>query len=176
KEELLYYLLSPKFLDLIILPTEKCNFRCRYCYESFSIGKMGQQVVNGIVNLIKARAPSLDLLTIHFFGGEPLLAHSHIVQICRASMAAMEMGKFSYYAMATTNGYLLTQERADLYYSIGLKRYQITFDGTKNVHDLWRAKYGGGGTFDTIWSNLKGLRALPHDLDVLVRLHLMPGR
>lgn len=27
-------------LHLIILPTEQCNFRCKYCYESFKKGKM----------------------------------------------------------------------------------------------------------------------------------------
>lgn len=28
-------------LRLIIMPTEQCNFRCRYCYEDFKLGKYG---------------------------------------------------------------------------------------------------------------------------------------
>jgi uncharacterized protein len=31
--------ISRKVQQLIILPTEKCNFRCSYCYEDFMIGK-----------------------------------------------------------------------------------------------------------------------------------------
>ena len=28
------------YLNLIILPTEACNFRCTYCYETFENKKM----------------------------------------------------------------------------------------------------------------------------------------
>ena len=34
------YSLSNEYLHLIVLPTEKCNFRCTYCYEDFLNGKM----------------------------------------------------------------------------------------------------------------------------------------
>ena len=50
---------SPKLLELIILPTEKCNFRCTYCYEDFELGKMPEAVQRGIENLITHRAPGL---------------------------------------------------------------------------------------------------------------------
>src|SRR5579885_3181142 len=35
-------------LQLILLPTEQCNFRCTYCYESFLRGQMPEWLVNGI--------------------------------------------------------------------------------------------------------------------------------
>lgn len=31
-------------LHLIILPTEKCNLRCVYCYEDFKKGKMSEKI------------------------------------------------------------------------------------------------------------------------------------
>ncbi len=40
--------LSRKIQQLIILPTEKCNFRCTYCYEDFMIGAMKEPVQRGI--------------------------------------------------------------------------------------------------------------------------------
>src|SRR5436853_5308192 len=40
------------YLDLIILPTEACNFRCTYCYETFENKKMPRPVVTGIKSLI----------------------------------------------------------------------------------------------------------------------------
>jgi len=35
--QLLERSLSPRHQELILLPTEKCNFRCTYCYEDFVI-------------------------------------------------------------------------------------------------------------------------------------------
>ena len=55
REHILWDALTPKKLDLIIMPTEQCNFRCTYCYEDFKIGKMPRWVVNGIKALIDAR-------------------------------------------------------------------------------------------------------------------------
>ena len=66
-------------LELILLPTEKCNFRCRYCYEDFKIGKMTSRVVNAVKSLLHNRVSTLDRLDIGWFGGEPLLA-SEIVR------------------------------------------------------------------------------------------------
>ena len=35
--------ISPRIQELILLPTEKCNFRCTYCYEDFELGKMSEE-------------------------------------------------------------------------------------------------------------------------------------
>src|SRR5262245_26459110 len=61
-------------LHLILLPTEACNFRCVYCYESFAYGRMEPWVVQGVKNLLSNRVANLDQLKISWFGGEPLLA------------------------------------------------------------------------------------------------------
>ena len=36
---------SSNYLNLIILPTEACNFRCTYCYETFENKKMPRPVL-----------------------------------------------------------------------------------------------------------------------------------
>jgi uncharacterized protein len=64
KEAQLASLLSHSILDLHILPTEKCNFRCVYCYEDFQIGRMKDHVVNGVKNLIRRRMDELKQLRI----------------------------------------------------------------------------------------------------------------
>ena len=60
-------------LQLILLPTEQCNFRCTYCYEDFAIGRMTPEVVSGVKNLIDRRADGLSHLQLSWFGGEPTL-------------------------------------------------------------------------------------------------------
>ena len=66
--------LSSTSLHLVVLPTEACNFRCFYCYEDFKLARMREDVVRGLERLLEARAPSLEHLSISWFGGEPLLA------------------------------------------------------------------------------------------------------
>lgn len=73
--------LNPAALHLILFPTEKCNFRCTYCYEDFEIGKMSPEIVQAIKTLLSHRASSLSRLEISWFGGEPLLARDVIESI-----------------------------------------------------------------------------------------------
>jgi hypothetical protein len=37
--------ITQKFQELILLPTEKCNFRCTYCYEDFELGRMKESTI-----------------------------------------------------------------------------------------------------------------------------------
>jgi len=52
--------LSPRHLNLILLPTEQCNFRCAYCYERFVTGRMQPAVVAGVRALLSTRISELD--------------------------------------------------------------------------------------------------------------------
>jgi uncharacterized protein len=61
-------------MHLVLLPTEACNFRCTYCYETFPRGKMNPEIISGLKALVKEKATNLSNLNISWFGGEPLLA------------------------------------------------------------------------------------------------------
>jgi uncharacterized protein len=66
-------------LHLILMPTEKCNFRCIYCYEDFSIGRMGRPVIEGVKALIRRRLPSLSSIEINWSAvNRPLQATSSL--------------------------------------------------------------------------------------------------
>ncbi|MFF7227919.1 hypothetical protein [Streptomyces sioyaensis] len=58
-EEELVAALTDRTLHLIILPTEQCNFRCTYCYEDFSVGRMGPETVQGVKRLLDRRLDGL---------------------------------------------------------------------------------------------------------------------
>ena len=71
-------------LQLIVNPTERCNLRCVYCYETFALGKMPQAIVSGIFNLVKRRAEKgLKTFRLEFFGGEPLVAWDVVESLAR---------------------------------------------------------------------------------------------
>jgi uncharacterized protein len=61
--------LDPRSLHLILLPTERCNFRCTYCYERFDVGQMSRQVIDAVLAFLDSRASSLERLVIAWFGG-----------------------------------------------------------------------------------------------------------
>src|SRR5947209_19415198 len=80
--------LDPKRLHLILLPTEQCNFRCTYCYEDFSIGRMNPETIQGVKRLIDRRLEGLGFLSVSWFGGEPLLACDIIEDISESIVRA----------------------------------------------------------------------------------------
>ncbi|OBS07518.1 hypothetical protein BAX55_02700 [Acinetobacter baumannii] len=70
-----------KSFELILYPTEQCNFRCSYCYENFEIGRMLPEVVESVKNLIDNRLDVVDHLHLSWFGGEPLIAKDILLDI-----------------------------------------------------------------------------------------------
>lgn len=164
---------SNRYLSLIILPTESCNFRCTYCYEDFSVGRMKNSVIDGVKSLIAKRCPELDVINISWFGGEPLIAKDVVLNVSRfvSSMAYM-YPRLRYIGDMTTNGYLLNYELASELSKVGVRRYQISLDGPKEIHDQTRLRADGASTFDKIWSNLLSIRDSSLPVNVLLRIHV----
>jgi uncharacterized protein len=165
--------LSDRFLHLILLPTEACNFRCVYCYEEFKYRQMEPWVVEGVKGLLSRRAPGLSDLTLSWFGGEPLLARGVIETIMlHAGELRRVHPSMQLRSNATTNGYLLTREVFDHLLALGVSEYQISFDGPRACHDRKRVLAGGKGTFDRIWGNLLAIRDAPGEFTITVRVHV----
>jgi uncharacterized protein len=164
--------ITQKRLDLTILPTEKCNFRCTYCYEDFLHGRMAPHVVEGVCGLISRRAPNLSELMLQWFGGEPLLALPVVRTILAHSLALSKKHGFRLYGGFTTNAYLLTAPLLEELVGYGQSFFQITLDGWQERHNLTRRRADGQGTFDRIWSNLLSYRQLSVPFEVQLRVHI----
>ncbi|HLN62478.1 MAG TPA: radical SAM protein [Symbiobacteriaceae bacterium] len=169
-------LLSTQVLELIVMPTEACNCRCVYCYETFGHGRMAPATLDGIKALISDRAPLLQRLALSWFGGEPLLAADIVLEVSRhAAKLADIYPALSYRAHMTTNGYLLSAGLLKELTAVGVLDYQITLDGPAAVHDRRRVRRDGRGTFDRIWENLRAMQASPAPLGVTIRVHYEPA-
>ena len=163
-------------LHLILLPTEQCNFRCTYCYESFPVERMRADVVEGVKALIAARGHDLRRLELGWFGGEPLLAKRIILDVCRyAHQLASEHSQLIYGASITTNGYLLDVQTARELTQYGVKLFHISLDGPPEIHDKSRVKVNGKGSFARIWSNLLALKGSNLDFIIALRIHYSPA-
>jgi uncharacterized protein len=167
--------LDAQSLYLIILPTERCNFRCTYCYERFDVGRMPPRIVNAVLAFLERRAPNLRRLEIGWFGGEPLLAKSVVLKISEHTSALVtRYPGLTYAANMTTNGYFLDRSTADTLVKLGINSYQISLDGFQEVHDSTRRKADSTGTFDRIWSNLLSIRNSDLNLRITIRVHFTP--
>ena len=159
-------------LELFVLSSEDCNFRCKYCYEDFARGTMRPEIRNGIKRWVERRIRQLEVLHVSWFGGEPLYGWAAVEDLAPwFSQIAQQHGAL-YTNHMTTNGYLLTPNVADRLFAWRINNFQITVDGLAQDHDASRPTRDGQGTFATIFSNLQSLaRRKSDDFDVTLRVN-----
>ncbi|HYR11671.1 MAG TPA: radical SAM protein, partial [Longimicrobium sp.] len=146
-------------LQLILLASEDCNFRCVYCYEKFKQGTMRPEVREGVRNLLTQRAPRLSGMALSWFGGEPLYGWEAVEDLAPFAQRLGAQHGIPVAQNMTTNAYLLTEERATRLLEWGCNRYQITLDGLPGEHDCKRVGRDGSPTYAVILDNLRSLAA-----------------
>ncbi|SHH62717.1 radical SAM protein [Massilia sp. CF038] len=164
--------ITSKVQELILFPTEKCNFRCTYCYEDFELGKMSKGTQRGIERYLDHRVPQLKQLTLSWFGGEPLLAREIVLRLTRYAFDLCKKHGVALKGNITTNAYTLDSELASELIGMHLDFYQITVDGWEEGHNVLRRRADGKGTFSTIWNNLIAMKGLDQQFEVLLRVHV----
>jgi uncharacterized protein len=164
---------SNRMLQLFLLPTEACNFRCVYCYEDLALSRMRPDVVEGVKRYLELRAPELVTLTLSWFGGEPLLARDIVEDVLlHAHTLRRRFPDLELASDITTNAYHLERPVFERLLGLGVTAYQIAFDGPRDWHDRVRVLAGGQGTFDRIWGNVLALREVKGAFKVVVRVHV----
>lgn len=90
--------------NYVITPTMDCNARCSYCFEKgVHHAPMEKETALQLVDYISAHSGDAAI-TIHWFGGEPLLEPGIIDLISDG----LDKRNIKYTAKITTNGYCLT--------------------------------------------------------------------
>ncbi|HEX4498007.1 MAG TPA: radical SAM protein [Thermoanaerobaculia bacterium] len=158
-------------LELILLASEDCNFRCTYCYEDFARGTMTQEVREGVKQLVRNRIKKLNRLHISWFGGEPLYGWRAVEDLAPFLVGIADEHEVPFGANMTTNGYLLTPDVAQKLLSWRVRNFQITLDGLPEHHNHSRVGRDGSPTFQQIYNNLKALARMNEDFQVLLRVN-----
>ena len=167
--------LSLKYFNIYILPTEKCNFRCTYCYEDFSVGRMKPEIIWAVKAFLDKRCTDLNYLKISWFGGEPLIAKDIVLEISEyATKLVNKYPQLRYESDMTTNGYLLDYKTITALVNAGVRIFQISLDGPPNVHNGSRISVNGSSTYERIWHNLLAIRSSCLPISVLLRIHFSP--
>jgi uncharacterized protein len=158
-------------LELILMPSEDCNFRCKYCYEDFARGTMIPEVREGIKNLVRRRIKKLNRLQVSWFGGEPLYGWEAVEDLAPFFVEVADENEVSFGANMTTNAYLLTPDVVDKLFAWRIRSFQITLDGLPEHHNHSRVARDGSPTFDRIFDNLKALAAREESFHVALRVN-----
>lgn len=158
-------------LELILLASEDCNFRCTYCYEKFRNGTMLPEVRQGVKALVADRAPRLKQLRVSWFGGEPLYGWEALEELGPFFRETADRHGLVFGHDMTTNGYLLTEERATKLLEWGCGSFQITVDGLPEDHDCKRVGRDGSPTYHVILDNLRSMKARDASFLIVLRVN-----
>lgn len=169
-EEEILNALDDRVLNLIIFPTEKCNFRCTYCYEDFTVGRMTATISNAVKKLIRNRFDDLQYLGISWFGGEPLL-NKEIIYDISDYILKNKPSSLNFSAYITTNGYLLDEVTFKKLIACNVKNFQISLDGDADMHNESRKLADGKSTFDKIWENILLMHNSDYEFELIIRVH-----
>ncbi|MCR5837673.1 MAG: radical SAM protein [Lachnospiraceae bacterium] len=159
-------------LKLTIIPTELCNFRCVYCYETHNKGKMTDDVEQAIVKFAKRNAKDYSSVDIEWFGGEPLLESSRVITLSKQIKEVCKNNKIPMVSSMTTNGYLLTQDILSQLIDANVLYYQITLDGPESIHNKMRPLVSGEGSFNKIYNNLLDAKKVDKYFKIAIRINV----
>ena len=151
-------------VELHLLMTQSCNIDCVYClngsstYTKGTEGRFSAADAFELIGWMRANHPAEVPITIHFFGGEPLLNWREIVRI--VEYAARECANCRFYV--TSNLTLLPAALLDAFKGRDVM-FDVTVDGPEAVHDaarmVHRSRNGAVGTFRSVADNLAKLKA-----------------
>jgi uncharacterized protein len=171
----MYWLLPyQSMLDLVILPTYNCNFRCEYCFERKRLERGGawlsrvmtQEMADAIFRQVEEyHAKGIKLRHCILYGGEPLLqVNREIVAYICERCKALDMP-----LICVTNGYELDRF-IDLISEHHFDFLQVTVDGVGPTHDERRYLAGGQGSYERIMENIE--LALKRDITIHLRINV----
>jgi len=157
-------------LYLTIAVTTACNFACSYCFQSHRKSKFTDHDIESTLHLVKNEVRPGGLLSITWFGGEPLTAMPQVRATwdrlsshCRANNIRITHSMIS-------NGYMVTDEIAAWMRDTELTSVQITLDGSPEYHDIRRGPAGRNPSFNRIVRNIE--RLCDHDVPVSIRVNV----
>ena len=157
KKALLYEWNNCNFLDLHLVVTTGCNFKCPYCYqkgiksEVITIDKADRilKFLDMYVCKYKIKESAVEIT-----GGEPTTNWDIAKYLLEGIDKIYKKYKIEYKTYIVTNGYEFTSEKVDFIAKYNWKRLQITLDGLDSIHNTRRILAGGKPTFDKIIQNI----------------------
>lgn len=167
--EALESLVRARTFELLLVLTENCNLRCKYCAlsETYPLNRQrttkrmsletARRAIDWYAHLVgpqMAQNPR-KRFGLSFYGGEPLLNMRLVTDVlgyCRDAYP------HTFLPVMTTNGLLLTPDIVETLVEHDVM-LAISIDGPQEEHDRLRRDIRDRGTFERIAANLRRIKA-----------------
>ncbi len=167
------YLKNNGFSQMLLVVTEKCNLRCKYCIYSGNYNNQREHGINNmsfetakkaidrfyITQMNAIRNNALHMPLIGFYGGEPLMNFELIKQSVNY---AKEIFKYNITFLVTTNGTVMNDEIAEFLIDNNFA-LSVSLNGDETENDRLRVFENGSGIFNSIMKNMSFLREKNHE-------------
>lgn len=159
---------------LAIMPTEKCNFRCTYCYEKFEKGRMRPGLVDGVRKFLTAEVGKYESYNLAWFGGEPLLQVQIVSSVSQHFREVQASAGVRGTISITTNGSRLDSRVVAEMSRARIDLYHISVDGPRETHNRQRRSLNRSDTYGLVLDNVQ--RVLEESsAHVIFRMNLRAG-
>lgn len=152
-----------KLEKLVIAVTDKCNLKCKYCYEAMQENfikkkSLKKKDIDRIFHVITQKYDEIALIQI--FGGEALLEYELIEYIALKVRQLYDTNilKIMPDIGLITNGTILNDKIINIFKKYNIK-FTVSFDGNKTCNDKCRVFKEGNGSSEIILKNIKKLRS-----------------
>lgn len=166
-----------KISEFTILPTTDCNARCFYCFENgHNVTVMSVEMAENVADYIIKHSkdfPSDTVMTLRWFGGEPLFNMKAIDIIC----GKLKENGVKFKSNIISNGYLFTPDVAEIAVKDwNMKSAQITLDGSNEIYKKVKNYiYDDEDPLETVLNNMEGMIKAGFEISVRMNVDLLNG-
>jgi 12,18-didecarboxysiroheme deacetylase len=115
--------------------TRRCNLKCVHCYAQSEDISYDNELTHDQAVAMMDDLANFGVPVLLFSGGEPLV-HPRLVEYAQYAVSK------GMRAVISTNGTLITKEKAQILKDIGLSYVGISLDGLEPTHDMFRGVPG----------------------------------
>lgn len=141
--------------------TQRCNFKCKHCYSSAVVdGDRDELSIDEIRNIVQ-QFKALKVPVVLLSGGEPFVHENlnEIIHIVKEAGIKLSI---------STNGSLITAEKAKEIKDLGVSYVGISLDGIGEVNDYFR---GVEGAYEAALMGIRNCRAVGQKVGLRMTLH-----
>ncbi|KMY68170.1 Fe-S oxidoreductase [Desulfocarbo indianensis] len=125
--------------------TKACNLKCLHCYAQATAGPSADELSTAEAKVMIDDLARFGAPVLLFSGGEPLMRQD-LPELARYAVSK------GMRAVISTNGTLITRDKAKELKDIGLSYVGVSLDGLPEVHDKFR---GVAGAFDDAMAGIR---------------------